>query len=393
MDITIQPTKLTGTISAIPSKSQAHRLLICAAFADRPTVLICAETSSDIEATVHCLTALGAEIKKEANSYHINPIRSIPQKAILSCRDSGSTLRFLLPIVGVLGIDTHFITEGRLASRPLEPLWTEMERHGCKLKWENSNTLHCCGQLQCGCYQISGDVSSQFISGLMMAFPLMDGNPVLDITGSVQSKPYIAMTREALSKFGIHASLNGPYRSPGTVTVEGDWSNAAFFLGANTIGNRVHISGLDADSCQGDKNVLAYLEALESFATIDISDNPDLAPILAIVAAVKHGALFTNIERLRLKESDRVMSICKMLSTLGVSSEVAENTLMIYPGTITGGTVDSYSDHRIAMSAAIAATVASKPVTILGAESVSKSYPRFWYDYRLLGGQYEFDLR
>ncbi len=393
MDITIQPAKLIGTISAIASKSQAHRLLICAAFADRPTTVICPDTSSDIEATAHCLVALGTEIKKDATGYHITPIVTLPKKAVLSCRDSGSTLRFLLPIVGALGIDTSFTMEGRLANRPLEPLWTEMERHGCKLEWQSSNTLHCCGQLQCGSYHIAGDVSSQFISGLMMAFPLIKGNCTLDITGPVQSKPYIALTRNVLSKFGIDSSFNGSYCSPGIVSVEGDWSNAAFFLGANTIGNRVHILGLDTDSCQGDKDISALLEGLESCTKMDVSDNPDLVPILAVAAAAKNGALFTNIKRLRLKESNRVVSISTMLSCLGISTEVTENTLKVYPGIITGGIVDSFGDHRIAMAAAIAATVSSKPVTILGAECVAKSYPRFWMDYQALGGQYELDLR
>lgn len=393
MDITIQPHKLSGSIAVVPSKSQAHRILICAAFADKAADVHCPQTSNDIEATVECLRALGAEIQKNEDGYHISPVVTLPEQAQMHCKESGSTLRFLLPVVGALGIDCTFSMEGRLVERPLAPLWEVMEEHGCELKWLNKTTLCCSGKLRAGNYRIAGNVSSQFISGLMMAFPLLAGHSTLHITDPVHSKPYIDITADVLAKFGIDSSFHGSYRSPGDITVEGDWSNAAFFLGANAIGNRVSLKGLDDSSCQGDKDISVFLTNLESYATMDVSDHPDLVPILAVVAAVNNGALFTSIARLRLKESDRVAAIVAMLSGLGITAQATEDTLRIYPGTITGGIVDSFGDHRIAMAAAIAATAASAPVTVLDAGCVAKSYPGFWQDYRILGGHYEFHLR
>ncbi len=393
MDITIQPHKLTGSIAAVPSKSQAHRILICAAFADKATVVHCPQTSNDIETTVRCLRALGAEIQNNEDGYRISPVVTLPKHAQMLCGESGSTLRFFLPVVGALGIDCTFSMEGRLAERPLSPLWEVLEDHGCKLKWLNKTTILCSGKLRAGDYDIAGNVSSQFISGLMMAFPLLSGHSTLRITGPIQSKPYIDITADVLSKFGIDSAFHGSYRSPGDMTVEGDWSNAAFFLGANAIGNRVSLKGLDNSSCQGDKDISDFLNKLKSYGSLDVSNNPDLVPILAVVAAANNGALFTSIARLRLKESDRVAAIVAMLSGLGITAQATEDTLRIYPGTITGGIVDSFGDHRIAMAAAIAATAASGPVTILDAGCVAKSYPGFWQDYRTLGGHYEFHLR
>lgn len=393
MDITIQPHKLTGSIAAVPSKSQAHRILICAAFADKATVVHCPQTSNDIESTVQCLRALGAEIQKNEDGYRISPVVTLPKHAQMLCGESGSTLRFLLPVVGALGIDCTFSMEGRLAERPLSPLWEVLEDHGCKLKWLNKTTILCSGKLRAGDYDIAGNVSSQFISGLMMAFPLLSGHSTLRITGPIQSKPYIDITADVLSKFGIDSAFHGSYRSPGDMTVEGDWSNAAFFLGANAIGNRVSLKGLDNSSCQGDKDISNFLNKLKSYGSLDVSNNPDLVPILAVVAAANNGALFTSIARLRLKESDRVAAIVAMLSGLGITVQATEDTLRIYPGTITGGIVDSFGDHRIAMAAAIAATVAFGTVAILDAGCVAKSYPGFWQDYRTLGGHYEFHLR
>ena len=202
MDLKIIPGKLTGNISVIPSKSQAHRLLICAALADKPTTLYCSDTNRDIEATAACLNALGADICRTDAGYHVTPIKILPQKASLPCRDSGSTLRFLLPVVGALGVETDFRLEGRLAKRPLSPLWEEMERMGCKLHFSDTNTLHCKGQLIPGEYTIDGSVSSQFISGLLFAAALIPGENKINITGKIESRPYIEMTRNAMEIFG-----------------------------------------------------------------------------------------------------------------------------------------------------------------------------------------------
>ena len=398
MDITIQPGLLSGTINAIPSKSQAHRLLICAAFANNETTLICTETNRDIEATVDCLNALGAKICRTENGYSVDPIRSVPEKAELNCCESGSTLRFMLPIVGALGVDATFFMAGRLPQRPLSPLWEEMERMGCTLSRPTENTLRCEGKLKSGEYTISGSVSSQFITGLLFATSLMNGNSRINITGKLESAPYVTMTQQAMALFGVDTTdftVTGGqhYRSPGLVNVEGDWSNGAFWLAAKALGSNLNVKNLSPSSPQGDRAVVEHLAALEDHAVIDATHTPDLVPILAIVAGAKKGATFINCARLRLKETDRLTTTAAMIHNLGGKAEIQNDTLIVTGTGYRGGTVDATNDHRIAMSAAIAATVCSEPVTILKAHEVKKSDPGFWEDYKQLGGNYELYLR
>ena len=386
------PRKLQGDITIIPSKSQAHRLLICAAFADGPTQLRCPDTNRDIEATVNCLCALGAQILRTDDGYTVFPTERIPTKAELDCCDSGSTLRFLLPIVGALGVDTTFLLSGRLPQRPLSPLWEEMERMGCTLTRPTQETIRCCGKLLPGAYSIDGGVSSQYITGLLFALSLMDSPSTLTITGKLESKPYVGLTRDALQRFGVDPDHLGVARfhTPGNIEVEGDWSNGAFFLAAQHLGSDLNIHGLDPTSPQGDRAIVDLLPLLaKGRPTISAADIPDLVPILSVVAATHNGALFTDIRRLRLKESDRVASTIAMLENLGGQAEATEDTLTVYGTGLTGGTVDAVNDHRIAMSTAIAATVCTKPVTIKNSECVSKSYPQFWEEYDLLGGDHE----
>lgn len=386
MDITIHPKKLKGTVTAIPSKSQAHRMLICAAFADGPTTIICPDTNRDIEATADCLRALGAKILRTDNGYQITPVVQIPTGAFLNCCESGSTLRFMLPIVGALGVKATIKMEGRLPQRPLSPLWEEMERMGCTLSRPTASTILCEGKLQSGAYSIVGNVSSQFITGLLLAFDLMDTPCTLKITGKLESVPYIEMTKQVLELF--------PNRhTPGILTVEGDWSNGAFFLAAQALGNDVSVTNLSPESKQGDRAAAFWLPKLKYNSTISAADIPDLIPILSVVAAANKGAVFTDIQRLRLKESDRVASVIAMLEALGGKAESTDSTLTVYGTGLSGGIVRSCNDHRIAMSAAIAATVCKEDVTILGAECVNKSYPKFFEEYSRLGGNYEQYLR
>ena len=399
MDITIFPAALHGSVDAIPSKSQAHRLLICAAFADRETVLFCPRTNRDIEATAQCLRALGADIQRTDKGYTVVPIQHIPDTATLHCGESGSTLRFMLPIVGALGVDATFIMEARLPQRPLSPLWDEMERMGCQLSRPTADTLRCQGQLRGGEYVISGNVSSQFITGLLFATALLRQDSQIRIPGRLESKPYVDMTLEALALFGVQAEdfrICGGQRfcSHGPITVEGDWSNGAFFLAAKALGSQVNINNLSPTSPQGDRAAAHWLEQLpKGHCLIDATDIPDLVPILSVVAGAYQGARFTGIRRLRLKETDRVATVCAMLMALGAKAEATEDTLDIFPAPYQGCTIDATSDHRIAMSAGIAATVATGPVTIINADSVNKSYPDFWAEYRRLGGNYEQHLR
>ena len=388
MDLTLMPRRLRGDITVIPSKSQAHRLLICSAFADKATQLVCRETNADIEATAHCLCALGAEILRTDTGYTVFPATKVPAKAALPCGESGSTLRFLLPVVGALGVDATFLLEGRLPQRPLSPLWEEMERMGCSLSRPTKNTVRCHGKLKSGAYTIDGSVSSQFITGLLFAHALI-GGCTLEITGKLESKPYVDMTQDALQLF---CAPN--FHTPGTLPVEGDWSNGAFWLAANALGSDLTVHGLHTESSQGDRAVMKILRLLMyGTPTVSAADIPDLVPILAVCAAAKQGAVFTDIRRLRLKESDRVASVIAMIEALGGKAEANENTLTVCGTGLRGGVVDAVNDHRIAMASAIAATVCTENVTILGAECVKKSYPAFWEEYIRLGGKYELYLR
>lgn len=399
MDITIQPRTLRGEITIIPSKSLAHRYLICAAFADQPTQIHCSQSNRDIEATADCLRSLGATITATDSGYCIIPCNTPPEKATLNCAESGSTLRFLLPVACALGVETTFMMEGRLPSRPLSPMWEELERMGCTLSRPTENTVLTQGKLRSGDFTIDGGVSSQFITGLLFAAALLDGKSTIHITGKLESKPYLDMTRQAMARFGmdttdLHIHGGTPYHTPGHLQVEGDWSNGAFFVTANALGSDLSIANLAHDSIQGDRAVAELLPLLKSgFATISAADIPDLVPILSICAAANKGAVFTDIRRLRLKESDRVASVIAMVEALGGKAEATENTLTIYGTGLRGGTVNAMNDHRIAMSAAIASTICTESVTILGAECVSKSYPQFWEEFRRLGGKYEQYLR
>lgn len=408
MDITIFPKKLNGTVAAIPSKSHAHRLFVCAALADQPTQIDIPSLCDDLIATIGCIGGLGGEIEHcYGKSEIITPMVRTPESTVANCGESGSTLRFFLPLAGALGVNTVFHLEGKLPYRPLSPLWEEMERHGCKLSWLSRSAMQASGEriprsvtaglqlsgkLRPGHYRIDGSVSSQFISGLLMALPLLEDESRLELMGRVESKPYVDMTLHTLSQFGVHwddmhTSGNQVFKSPGTVTVEGDWSSAAFWMAADAIGSNIQVTGLNENSVQGDKAISSLLPQFQENITISAADIPDLVPVLSVVAAANQGAVFTDIRRLRLKESNRIDAIVDMLHALGGKAVADENTLIIYPAKLTGGTVDCYHDHRIAMAAAIASTVCTSPVTILGADCVSKSYPSFWKEFTRLGGQ------
>ena len=398
MDLKVYPGKLRGTVNIIPSKSQAHRALVCAAFADGPTRILCPQVNRDMEATADCLRALGAHIERTEEGYTVIPASSVPREAVLPCGESGSTLRFLLPVAGALGVDTTFRLEGRLPQRPLSPLKEEMERMGCCFERPTENTLRLTGKLQAGEYQIRGDVSSQFITGLLLAFPLISGTSRITILGALQSKPYVDMTLEALTQFGIcpeKLEITGgtPFRSPGTLSIEGDWSGAAFFLAANVLGSMITLQNLNPHSCQGDRAAQKLLPGLARKLTISAGDIPDLVPILAVTAACNQGAVFTEIQRLWLKESDRVASTIALIEALGGRAQADDNTLTVFGTGLRGGRVDTAGDHRICMAAAIAATACREPVIIPGAQCAEKSYPTFFREFSRLGGHYEQYIR
>lgn len=411
MTATLTPAPLSGTVAAIPSKSDAHRLLICAALADAPTTLALHATSADIDATLRCLAALGAAVEWDGQSVCVQP--GAPAGCpTLDCGESGSTLRFLLPVAAALCKQTRFTGSGRLPSRPLADLTAAMRAHGVAFSAE-ALPFETSGLLQGGDYALPGHVSSQYITGLLLALPLAAADSVLTLTSPLQSAGYVAMTRSALTRFGVEAQEteagwripgNQTYHPPGALSVAGDWSNAAFFLTAGAIGKPVTVTGLDLEDPQGDRAIVDLLRQLGAAVSIsgdavtvspaplrgceiDVSDVPDLLPVLAVAAACAHGETrFTGAARLRLKESDRLTAVSALLRDLGGSVTELPDGLIVRGGALCGGTVDSFHDHRLVMSAAVAAIRCTDPVTILDAGAVEKSYPAFFQDYTALGG-------
>ena len=400
MTATIYPSPLAGTVPAIASKSQAHRMLICAALADRPTTVACPTLSADITATADCLRALGAEISYEDGVFSVCPIAAVPPRPALDCGESGSTLRFLLPVVCALGAKASIRVHGRLPQRPLSPLWEELERHGAVLARPAPDVIAVEGSLAPGEYIIAANISSQFISGLLFALPLLPGPSAIRLTGRLESASYLTMTVRALDLFGVPCPLRGdsfslgggrPFASPGAAKVEGDWSNAAFWVAADKLpGCAVAVTGLDPDSPQGDRAVTELAERIAAGgATVDCQNVPDLVPVLSVLAAATPGVTrFINAGRLRIKESDRLSTTAGLIRALGGDArELPEGLVITGRSRLSGGTVDSAGDHRIAMSAAVAAIVCSGPVVLTGAQAVNKSYPGFWADYAALGGR------
>ncbi len=398
MTALLKPSTLSGDIPAIASKSQAHRLLICAALAGEETVISCPTLSADITATADCLRALGADIAYDNGVFTVRPIRARPGHAVLDCGESGSTLRFVLPVVCALGMKTDIVMHGRLPERPLSPLWEQLEAHGAVLSRPMPEVISTAGQLTAGNYTLAANISSQFISGLLFALPLLEGTSRIALTGPLGSSSYLEMTLRAQALFGVHSRWDGnayvtggqPYVSPGRARVEGDWSNAAFWVAADRIcGGTLNITGLDPDSPQGDRAVEKLsLRIAGGSAVIDCRDVPDLVPVLSVLASVSPGQTrFVNAGRLRIKESDRLATTAGLLKALGGDVEELPDGLVVTgKARLAGGEADSANDHRIAMSAAIAAIACDGPVLLHGAQAVNKSYPAFWADYARLGG-------
>ena len=423
MKVTLLPGPAAGRVTAIPSKSHLHRLFIYAALADKKTLLCCEHTQAeDIQATVACLSAIGAEIQPVEEGYLVRPLnrRRLPAGAVLPCGESGSTLRFMLPLVCALGISGTFTMSGRLPERPLAPLDEELSRHGIRLWRPDSGTLCCEGKLAAGNYTLPGNVSSQFISALLLALPLLEGDSSLKVEGPLESADYITMTLHAGEAFGFRpSSINNSYNirggaeffSPEKTSVEGDWSNAAFWLCAGAMpGGDMEIAGLDRQSVQGDRGICNILEkmganlgwagnALRVFegerraVEIYAAAIPDIVPPLCAVAALGSGqTIIKNAGRLRLKESDRLHAIAQTLNAMGAEAAEEPDGLRIQ-GTesLSGGTVDAWGDHRIAMMAAVASLGCSGPLTITGAGAVRKSYPAFWEKFRAMGKEVVMD--
>ena len=412
MTRTMSPGPCTGAVQIPASKSQAHRMLICAALSEAPSRLVLDGFSADIEATVQCLEALGAQLTQETAGLLITPIGSRPANAKLDVGESGSTLRFLLPVLGALGVQAEIQMHGRLPERPLSPLWEVLEAHGMQLRQDGA-VLHTDGQLCAGDYSLPGNVSSQFISGLLFALPLLSGNSTLTVTGALQSARYVAMTEQALAAAGIFTKKDGQvwqidggqrYAAPAVQTVEGDWSNAAFFLCMGALSRQgVRVSGLHPASLQADR---AITEILTRFGaevniegdtvtvrrgtlrgiTLDAGPVPDLVPVVSVLAALCAGETrIENAARLRIKESDRLRTTAALIEALGGTvRELPDGLVITGQPALAGGSVDASGDHRIAMSAAVAACGCTQPVTVCGSACVAKSYPAFWEDFTAL---------
>ncbi len=433
MDIRITGAPTGGTVKAIPSKSAAHRVMIAAALSGIDLTPYCEGLSQDITATKVCLQTMASCIGERRNA----------SAARLLCGESGSTLRFLIPVCGVLGMDADFVCEGRLADRPMEPFLTALSEHGCSVTGRDPKMLR--GRLKGGDFRLPGNISSQYVTGLLMALPLAEEDSRIIVEGSLQSRPYIDLTLQVLAKAGISTdeSREGTdtvfrirggqkYQLPQQELehIEGDWSNGAFWITMDAMIRRlgpgpaeetpvIRCAGLDPGSVQGDRAILEVIERLQSademlrfrddrpaggssarldispggrggFVELDVADIPDLVPIISAFACGRpRGAVthIANAQRLRYKESDRLKAVTEVLTALGADITEESAGLMIRgTATLRGGQIDAFRDHRIAMMAAAAACIAADDIVIRGAEAVNKSYPGFFDDYQRLGG-------
>ncbi len=416
--VSIKPSKLKGEIDIPSSKSLCHRAVIAASLSKGKSSIENILFSDDIVATRAGMEILGAKIEnrgKDGLEIQGSLPRSLEGETIY-CKESGSTLRFLIPISLYNTTDVVFDGEGKLVTRPLDSYYKIFDNQGIKYKTKNSGLpLEIQGALKSGEFQIQGDISSQFISGLLFTLPLLEGDSKIKIIGNLESKAYVDLTMEVLDKFGIEIENKdyGEFIIKGSqeykardYRVEGDFSQAAFWLVAGILGKEIVSSGLDKDSLQGDKAIVELIEKMggdisledSSFVTresktrarvIDVSECPDIGPILAVLGALSQGETkIVNAARLRIKESDRLTAITTELNKLGADiREVGDSLHIRGKKSLKGGQVDSWNDHRIAMALAIASIKCSEEVTITNSEVVNKSYPHFWEDFKSVGGQ------
>ncbi|MCL2494231.1 MAG: 3-phosphoshikimate 1-carboxyvinyltransferase [Oscillospiraceae bacterium] len=393
MTLTLKPGRLSGEIAAMPSKYELHRLMIAAHLAGMGLESL-PVISDDIEATRECLAA------SHPPPFGLPPLAEggLTDPCLrLNCRESGSTLRFLLPVFAALGKSVTFTGTGRLPARPMQPLVDLLRAHGCSIDSERL-PIAISGQLRPGIFALPGDITSQYVTGLLFALPLLIGESEIILTSPLESAGYVQMTLRTLRKFGIviHETEQG-FAVPGgqkyqlstvncQLSIEADWSSAAFWLAANALGSDIRITGLDGASEQSDR---AITSLLEHRGVMDASQYTDLAPIMAVVMALTPGeGRIANAARLRLKESDRLHAIAENLNALGGDvTELPDGLVIQGKPTLQGGGADSFGDHRIAMAMAVAALRCENPITLHGAQAVQKSYPAFWEDYQRLGGK------
>lgn len=414
--IKIIPSKLIGEIEPPPSKSLCHRAIICAALSEGRSRVDNFVMSDDMKATISGMKAFGADIKEVAENKSLEILGGYKKVAdIVECIESGSTLRFLIPLAllpnkqttfnETIFKKTTFLGRGRLVERPIDPYLDIFDKHSISYTFkDNKLPLTVSGSLSSGSYELRGDVSSQFVTGLLFVLPMLEGDSEIIITSELESKAYVDLTLDVMRDFGVFAE-NEAYRKfkiKGSqhyknceYKVESDFSQAAFWLVAEALGNKLSCKNMNENSKQSDRVILdivqKYKTAQGESIIIDVKDCPDLVPILAVLASFYSGKTkIINAARVRIKESDRLKAISCELNKLGAKIKEFEDGLDIEGvKELSGGIVQSWNDHRIAMALAIASTRCSSELTIIGSECVKKSYPHFWEDFKMLGGKFD----
>lgn len=414
-DVKFSPFVPNGTVNVPPSKSDVHRAIICAAMANGVSRISPVALSNDIKATIGCIKALGADAVLENNVLTVDGTNMYKNKtALLDCGESGSTLRFFIPIAAVGNINATFVGKGKLPQRPIGIFTEALPKAGTVCKTEGGLPLEIKGQLKSGIFEIPGNVSSQFITGLLLALPILEGDSEIVLTSPLESVGYIAMTIRTMKQFGVniqatekgwHIKGGQTYKSC-NYTTDGDWSQAAFFMVLGAIGGKVTVKGVAKDSTQGDKKCAEILARFGAkitqldnevtvekgelkAITIDASQIPDLVPVLSVCAAFAEGTTkIINAERLRIKECDRLKATAELLNNLGGKvKELSDGLEITGVSSLKGGNVNGYNDHRIVMSAAVCAARSDEDITATFAMSINKSYPDFYIDYNSIGGK------
>lgn len=414
-DVKFSPFVPNGTVNVPPSKSDVHRAIICAAMANGVSRISPVALSNDIKATIGCIKALGADAVLENNVLTVNGTNMYKNKtALLDCGESGSTLRFFIPIAAVGNINATFVGKGKLPQRPIGIFTEALPKAGTVCKTEGGLPLEIKGQLKSGIFEIPGNVSSQFITGLLLALPILEGDSEIVLTSPLESVGYIAMTIRTMKQFGVNIDTteNGWHIEGGQTykscnyTTDGDWSQAAFFMVLGAVSGKVTVKGVAKDSTQGDKKCAEILARFGAKVTqldnevtvekgelkaitIDASQIPDLVPVLSVCAAFAEGTTkIINAERLRIKECDRLKATAELLNNLGGKvKELSDGLEITGVSSLKGGNVNGYNDHRIVMSAAVCAARSDEDITATFAMSINKSYPDFYIDYNSIGGK------
>lgn len=414
-DVKFSPFVPNGTVNVPPSKSDVHRAIICAAMANGVSRISPVALSNDIKATIGCIKALGADAVLENNFLTVDGTNMYKNKtALLDCGESGSTLRFFIPIAAVGNINATFVGKGKLPQRPIGIFTEALPKAGTVCKTEGGLPLEIKGQLKSGIFKIPGNVSSQFITGLLLALPILEGDSEIVLTSPLESVGYIAMTIRTMKQFGVNiqATEKGWHIKGGQsyktcdYTTDGDWSQAAFFMVLGAVSGKVTVKGVAKDSTQGDKKCAEILARFGAKVTqldnevtvekgelkaitIDASQIPDLVPVLSVCAAFAEGTTrIINAERLRIKECDRLKATAELLNNLGGKvKELSDGLEITGVSSLKGGNVNGYNDHRIVMSAAVCAARSDEDITATFAMSINKSYPDFYIDYNSIGGK------